>query len=853
MGQTSTVIRAPRGPTARGMNTRMGLLSRKVGDLRIYLGAAPGVGKTYSMLAEAHRRMERGTDVVAAMVDTHGRRKVGQLLASIDVIPPLIVEHEGTEYQEIDVPALLMRRPKVVLVDDLAHTNAPGSRNPKRWQDVEELLNAGITVISTVNIQNLESVADLAGQITGVDEPDRIPDEVVRAADQIELVDITPEALRRRLAHGNIYPRERVDAALSNYFRPENLTALRQLALLWLADQVDAALEKYRSANKIPDTWKPRERVVVGVTGGPGSETQVRRASLIASRTGADLKVVHVVRGDGLTVTSAQQKRVLRDLAASLGATLHTVIGDDVAATLIDFARDVNATQLVVGTSRRSRLARFFDEGITATVVQRSGPLDVHVVTHEEAGTGISKPRVGPGASVTGWLAAVALPPAICALLLAVPPLGVGTQTALFVAGVLMIALLGGIARAALSAVLSGVLITYFLIEPRNSFAVAGADSALTTGVLLGLAIAVAGLVDQTARHSRAARRASQNAELLALFADGVLRDADPGALLERVRETYAQRSVSLLRGRTGEVLAHAGANPCTDIDEADTTIEIGDDEYWLLLAGPDLTSHDRRVLNAVAEQAVSLVKKRRQADEAIKFDTEAEKLRSSIQSAITHNLRTPLVTAKAAIAGAAHDNPPPDDTVELLAAAEKSVDELSVLVVNLLDSSCLATGAIRPELRPVDLRDAVEHVLREIGPDARRVQVDVDGTAVLADGELLGRVLGNLLTNSLRYGDPDGDSAGDSGVVRVTAGQVDDRVLIAVVDSGPGIPRGSEHEAFAPFQRLGRDDANIGVGLGLPVASGLVEAMGGRISMTETPGGGLTVEIDLPAARRSE
>lgn len=319
MGQTSTVIRAPRGPTARGMNTRMGLLSRKVGDLRIYLGAAPGVGKTYSMLAEAHRRMERGTDVVAAMVDTHGRRKVGQLLASIDVIPPLIVEHEGTEYQEIDVPALLMRRPKVVLVDDLAHTNAPGSRNPKRWQDVEELLNAGITVISTVNIQNLESVADLAGQITGVDEPDRIPDEVVRAADQIELVDITPEALRRRLAHGNIYPRERVDAALSNYFRPENLTALRQLALLWLADQVDAALEKYRSANKIPDTWKPRERVVVGVTGGPGSETQVRRASLIASRTGADLKVVHVVRGDGLTVTSAQQKRVLRDLAASWG------------------------------------------------------------------------------------------------------------------------------------------------------------------------------------------------------------------------------------------------------------------------------------------------------------------------------------------------------------------------------------------------------------------------------------------------------------------------------------------------------------------------------------------------------
>lgn len=824
----------------------MGLLGRKLGDLRIYLGAAPGVGKTYSMLAEAHRRMERGTDVVAAVVDTHGRRKVGQLLASVEVIPPLPIEHGGDRYQEIDVPAILMRRPKVVLVDELAHTNAPGSRNRKRWQDVEELLNAGITVISTVNIQNLESVADLAAQITGVDEPDRIPDEVVRAADQIELVDITPEALRRRLAHGNIYPRDRVDAAMSNYFRAENLTALRQLALLWLADQVDAALAKYRSANKIPDTWKPRERVVVGVTGGPGSETQVRRASLIASRTGADLKVVHVIRGDGLTITSPQQKRVLRDLAASLGATLHTVIGDDVAATLIDFARDVNATQLVVGTSRRSRLARFFDEGITAAVVQRSGPLDVHVVTHEAAGTGISRPLLGPGGSVTGWLAAVALPPAICALLLAVPPVGVGAQSALFVGGVLLIALMGGIARAAVSAVLSGLLLTYFLIEPRNAFTVADADHAVTIGALLGLAVAVAGLVDQTARHARAARRASQDAELLAMFADGVLHDADPAMLLERVRETYAQRSVSLLEGRSGEVLAHAGTDPCTDIDNADTTIEIGDDEYWLLLAGPDLTSHDHRVLNAVADQAVSLVKKRRQTDEAIKFDTEAEKLRGSILSAITQNLRTPLVTAKEAMARASHDNPgSPDDTVNLLTAAERSVDELAVLVGNLLDSSCLATGAVRPELRPVQLRDAVDHALHEIGPGAGRVQVDVDETAVLADGELLERVLSNLIVNSLHYG--------DGGTVRVTAGQVDDRVLIAVVDGGPGIPRGSETEAFAPFRRLGRDDANIGVGLGLPVASGLVEAMGGKISVTETPGGGLTVEIDLPATSGSD
>ncbi|MGV0800592.1 histidine kinase, partial [Mycolicibacterium elephantis] len=228
----------------------MGILSRNRGDLRIYLGAAPGVGKTYSMLAEAHRRMERGTDVIAAVVETHGRRKTAQRLAGIEVMPPRIVEHDGERHPEIDLPAILERRPKVVLVDDLAHTNAPGSKNANRWQDVEELLDAGITVITTVSVQNLESLADIATQITGVETKERIPDEIVRTADQIELVDITPQALQRRLAHGNIYPPERVDAAMSNYFRVENLTALRQLALLWLADQVDAALAKYRSDKK---------------------------------------------------------------------------------------------------------------------------------------------------------------------------------------------------------------------------------------------------------------------------------------------------------------------------------------------------------------------------------------------------------------------------------------------------------------------------------------------------------------------------------------------------------------------------------------------------------------------------
>src|SRR5689334_2711522 len=358
------------------------------------------------MLGEAHRRLERGTDLVAAVVETHGRKKTAELLEGIETVPPKYIEYRGKLFGELDVAAMLRRQPHVVLVDELAHTNTPGSKNPKRWQDVEELLDAGITVISTVNVQHLESLNDVVTQITGIEQQEKVPDEVVRAADQIELVDITPEALRRRLAHGNVYTPERVDAALSNYFRRGNLTALRELALLWLADQVDAALERYREENRITDTWEARERIVVAVTGGAESETLVRRASRIASKSSAELMVVHVVRGDGLSGVAAPQMGKVRELATSLGATLHTVVGDDVPDALLDFAREMNATQLVLGTSRRSRWARMFDEGIGASVVKQSGKIDVHMVTHEQAKGGRSWQLAPRERRVASWLAA---------------------------------------------------------------------------------------------------------------------------------------------------------------------------------------------------------------------------------------------------------------------------------------------------------------------------------------------------------------------------------------------------------------------------------------------------------------
>ncbi|ORV81660.1 histidine kinase [Mycolicibacterium iranicum] len=832
----------------------------KRGELRIYLGAAPGVGKTYAMLGEARRRLERGTDLVAAVVETHGRKKTAELLEGIEVVPPRYIDYRGGTFPELDVPAVIARDPDVVLVDELAHTNTPGSKNPKRWQDVEELLNAGINVISTVNVQHLESLNDVVTQITGIEQKEKVPDEVVRNASQVELVDITPEALRRRLAHGNVYAPERIDAALSNYFRRGNLTALRELALLWLADQVDAALEKYRADNQITATWEARERVVVAVTGGPESETLVRRASRIASKSSAELMVVHVVRGDGLAGISAPQMGKVRELATSLGATLHSVVGDDVPAALLEFAREMNATQLVLGTSRRSRWARIFDEGIGATVVQQSGSIDVHMVTHDQARGESLWSRITPrDRHAMSWIAAVVVPVAICALNVAILDifLGVSGESAVFFIGVLVVALLGGVAPAALSAVLSGLLLNYFLVEPRYTFTINEPDSAITIVVLLAVAVAVAALVDGAAKRAREARSAAQEAELLALFAGSVLRGADLNTLLERVRETYAQQSVSLLRdGPDGHaIVGCVGSTPCVDVDTADTAIEVGDNEFWMLLSGHKLAARDRRVLGAVAKQAAGLATQQALTEEADKAAAiaRADELRRSLLSAVSHDLRTPLAAAKASVSSLRSSDVDfsAEDTAELLATVEESIDQLTALVGNLLDSSRLAAGAVKPELREVYLEEAVPRALLSITrgntglrAGLERVKVEVDGAVVMADSGLLERVLANVIDNAVRYA--------HDGPIRVTAGRIRDRVLIAVADEGPGIARGAETQLFAPFQRLGDQDTSSGVGLGLSVARGFVEAMGGTISASDTPGGGLTVEIDLAAGGAS-
>lgn len=833
------------------MDTK-GYFRLKRGQLRIYLGAAPGVGKTYSMLGEAHRRLERGRDVVAAVVETHGRSKTAEMLAGIERIPPKMVEYRGATLPELDVEAVLRRAPAVVLVDELAHTNIPGGKHEKRWQDVQELLDAGIDVVSTVNVQHLESLNDVVEQITGVVQRETVPDWVVRAADQVELVDITPEALRRRMSHGNVYAAEKVDAALRNYFRPGNLTALRELALLWLADQVDAALAKYRADHQITTTWEARERVVVAVTGGPESETIVRRASRIAAKSSAELIVLHIVRGDGLAGVSTQRLHRLRDLATGLDAELHTVTGEDVPTALLDFARQVNATQLVLGTSRRSRWARMVDEGIGATVVQESGKIDVHMVTHEESNQGGFRwsALTRRERKLGSWSAAFFVPSLICAVIYFWLDrlLDLSGESALFFIGVIAVALLGGVAPAALSALLSGVLLNWFFTEPRHSLTIDQLDNFLTIVVLLLVAVAVAALVDVAAKRALEARKASRQAELLTLFAGSVLHGANLQDLLERARETYGQDAVSLVTD--DEVLASVGDQPPTKVGDAETAVEAGDDMHWLLLRGRAVTSGDRLVLGAVANQAAGLVQQKQLRAEASAAQAvmEADKLRRALLSAVSHDLRTPLAAAKAAVSSLRSDDVEfsPEDTAELLETIEESVDQLTALVGNLLDSSRLAVGVIKPQMRKVYLDEVVHHALMGMGTRGMRrttmdrVKVDVGTIAVRADSGLLERVLANLIDNAARY------SPRDS-MVRVAAEQVGKRVAVTVVDTGPGVPTGLEDQLFEPFQRLGDRDTSTGVGLGLSVVRGFVDAMGGTVHAEPTPGGGLTMVIDLP------
>ncbi|MFJ9952781.1 ATP-binding protein [Kitasatospora sp. NPDC091207] len=841
------------------------------GRLRIYLGAAPGVGKTYAMLSEAHRRQERGTDVVVGFVEDHGRRHTAELVDGLEVVPRRELVHRGASFTEMDVDAVLARRPQVVLVDELAHTNVPGSRAAKRWQDVEELLTAGIDVISAVNIQHLESLGDVVEGITGVRQRETVPDEVVRRADQLELVDMSPQALRRRLAHGNVYAPEKVDAALANYFRPGNLTALRELALLWTADRVDEYLQKYRAEQGIKGTWQARERIVVGLTGGPEGATLIRRAARIAARgSGGELLAVHISRSDGLAGSGSGSSQALieqRALVENLGGSFHAVLADDPAAGLLDFARGVNATQIVLGTSRRPAWQYLYGPGVGTTVTRASGDIDVHIVTHEQAAKGLGRVPIrrvtdlGRSRTVAGWLIGLGGPPLLALLLTHVEGLGLSTDMLLFLSLTVCAALVGGLFPAIASALVGSSALNYYFAPPIHTFTIDEPQNIIAVGIFTAVGIAVASVVDLAARRTHQAARSQTEAQTLSALAGTVLRGAPGGdgvltALLEQVRETFQQDAAALLERPDPigpwQSVAAAGPRPPLRPETADVDVPVGD-TLALVLRGRVLPAEDRRLLGAFAAQAAVLLERRRLAGEAVAARREAEgnRIRTALLAAVSHDLRTPLASIKASVSSLRSADVEWDeaDEAELLAGIEAGADRLDHLINNLLDMSRLQTGTVTPLIQETDLDEVVPFALGGVPPDAVRLDVPETLPMIRADGGLLERSLANLVENAVKYS-PDGLKVLVKADALHPAGGPG-RVELRIVDRGPGVPEDAKERIFAPFQRYGDAPRGAGVGLGLAVARGFVEAMDGTVTAEDTPGGGLTMVVTLPAVDR--
>ena len=837
------------------------------GSLRIYLGAAPGVGKTFAMLNEGRRARDRGADVVIGLVETHGRALTAEQIGDLEVVPRKQLEYRGAVFEEMDVDAILARRPKRVLIDELAHTNIPGSRHAKRWQDVEEILDAGIDVISTVNIQHLESVNDVVERITGVVQRETVPDDVVRRAEQVELVDQTPEALRRRMAHGNIYRPEKVDAALANYFRPGNLAALRELALLWVADRVDEGLQQYMETHGITAAWETRERVVVAITGAPGGEHLIRRAARMATRAKGDLLGVHVRSGEGLAGPPPGQLEGHRQLVDELGGTYHEVVAGDPALALVEFARAEHATQLVMGASRQSRIREMVRGSIINRVVRLSGDIDVHVISTrtegEQPGPAPHHPRlsgVSARRQMAGWIGVVA---GLTLLTLALTHLRSHVSLAgdllIYLLAVAAIAAVGGFWPALAGAVAAALVANWYLTPPLHTWTVTDSVNVIALVVFVAVAMIVSGLVTLAERRSIEAARSRAEAATLVRLAGALLTEADPiPAIMSQLRAAFGLRAVAVLRSHGDAdtdtdtdadgwtIVASNGAPVPATVAAATDTVELGPGEV-LAMVGPDLSADDRQVLRGfTAQLAVALDRRELRAEAATAAAlAEADALRTALLRAVSHDLRTPLASIKASVTTllATDLQLTGADTQALHQTIDEEADRLTDLITKLLDMSRLQAGGVQLSEASVGMDEVVSRALVSLGSRAGRVTVNVpdDLPRIHADPALLERAVANVVDNAITWSPPDK-------LVRVDASCANGRFDLFVVDGGPGVPRDQREHIFQPFQRLGDRDGSTGVGLGLAVARGFVEAMDGTLSIEDTPGGGTTMVFEFKA-----
>ena len=832
------------------------------GELRVYLGAAPGVGKTYAMLNEGWRRAQRGTDVVVGYVETHGRTNTLAQLRDLEVIPRRIVEYRGQSFEEMDVDAILARRPAWALVDELAHTNVPGSRNTKRYEDIEELLDAGINVISTVNIQHFESLNDVVEDITGIKQRETVPDAFVRNAQQIEFVDQTPEALRRRMAHGNIYAAEKVDAALGNYFRVGNLGALRELGLLWVADRVDEALTEYREQHGIAKPWETKERVVVALTGAPGGDDLIRRAARMARRARGELVGVHVVTGDGLVGAGGNRLVAHRELLEELGGRFVEVQGTSVARALVHTARNENATQLVLGATRRSRWTEMTRGSVVNNVIRAAGgAIDVHVISTEageDEGPTLVRPRrmrrlapISPTRQTVAFgLIVVGLPLLTVALTSVRDSLGLQNALLIYLLFVVAVATIGGLLPALLASLSAFGCLNWFFAPPIHTWTITNTRDLLALVSFVVVAVVVSSLVDLATRRRHEAYRARAEAEALATMSGTVLLDPEPlPKLAQELVYRFGLTGVSILTRSEDEddwiVETAAGDEAPTEPPDSEHALELPDHSI-LGWSGGDLQPGDRDTIATFATQvALALQGRRLQAEAASAAAlAKANELRTALLAAVSHDLRTPLASIRAAATSLLSDDVQwdPSSSKALLQTIDDEAERLNTLVGNLLDMSRLQTGAFSINSRWVGLDEVVASALVGLHAPPERVRTDVPETLpqVRVDPTLLERAVANLVDNALSFSPPDR-------AVRVEAAKLNGFVDLRVIDEGPGIPQADRHRIFQPFQRAGDKPNGEGVGLGLAVAKGFVEAIGGELEIEDTPGGGTTMVVSIP------
>jgi len=835
------------------------------GRLHIFLGAAPGAGTTFAMLEEGQRLRREGVDVVVGAVSVRGRSETAALLEGLERCP---APSAGLGEADLDAGAVLERAPAVVLVDDYATGAGSAGRGRARWQDVALLLEAGIDVISTLDVRNIESLSDVVRGITGAADHETVPDLAVREAEQIELVDAPPEVLRDRLGQGKIYgTRQRVDAALAGDFRTESLAALRELALVWLADRVEEGLAGYRSAEGKGEALPKREKIVVGLSGGPEGAALIRRAArLLAGSAGGEFDVVHVRRssgGDGSAVTELER---LRKLTNDLGGGFHVVGGEDVAEVLLQFALNGGASQILLGT-RGGRPDRF-GRGTVARIQRHAAGLDVHLVPHEGTAAGplpVRQPsRLGHRREAVGFVLAIVLPPALQLILDLLPHDQLSTDMLVQLTGIVAVALVGGLRPAVVAAVLAGLVVNYFSVRPFRSLSVIDAENVLALLVFLLVAVAVSLVVDRSARRSREAHLAGTEARILGdLSRRAVIEGSGVPAFLDQVREHFRAEGAGLWvrdgtgPGTSGWRLESFSGTPGSGAMEDAEAVERLDEGRALTLSGRVLDQDERRLLGAFGAHLLALLQREEltlSQRENLRL-AEGNTIRTSILRAVSHDLRTPLAGIKLASSSLRNKSVvfSPEEQEEFLATIESGADRLDRLIGNLLDMSRITADSVSPLIGPVYWSDAVAEALREADPERVRILLPYNMPPVDADPGMLDRVIANLVENALKYA-PDSEvvvagSVGGYGNARI--GDLPASEL-RIIDHGPGIASEDVLAMFRPFQRASDTTPQTGIGLGLAVAKGFTEAMGGALVAEPTPGGGLTMVIRLPLSAGS-